>query len=604
MDGSGTAYCFEAGTLRPIWKMPTEGGAFNVNNVSSPAVIAGHVHFGTTAGNYYVLRAADGGVVRKIACGDPIFSSPVIADAKTPTVYFATLGGRVHAVGGDGQTRWSWDFVRQILKFPGDRWSGEAWAAFKKGRVTWREQFCVSREIAAYGNTLVVPAGGTIVWLEDRGDRAVLAAGYAPNESPATLGLSLGPDGTVYRQWYRRDNGGSVEVLRRDGGKVTASVVDGTQTAYNGAGSMSFSGVAIRGGEIFRTRPEEGFGLVRHATGKPAVSLGAFASIAPPALVGDRALVSGLDGALHVVSTGSGPTSEAWSFKTPFGRPITAPAIVADGHVYFGGEDGYLYALRKGASAAVPTVGLKLASIRSPLSSPLADAKYDWFTNFGDLANTNRVDQDLSPPFKMRWIRRVEGTVKHLSVCGGGRSYTHTAEGQIWAVEQETGRLLWRTYFPGVHVSYTAPIYREGRLLVPQAGLRESWLRCLDAASGKLLWAVPFSGSPSWNRQLPPLVHEGRVFYCFSTGKYDEKAWLFEHQNTFGFPAGHRPLVKCWDLATGNEIWTLDFSEHGSGGDDAGLCLLDGMLYYSTYFGNKNPPGVTAAIEPATGKVR
>ena len=30
---------------------------------------------------------------------------------------------------------------------------------------------------------------------------------------------------------------------------------------------------------------------------------------------------------------------------------------------------------------------------------------------------------------------------------------------------------------------------------------------------------------------------------------------------------------------------------------------MDGRLYYSCYFGNKNPPGVTAAIDPASGKV-
>jgi len=61
--------------------------------------------------------------------------------------------------------------------------------------------------------------------------------------------------------------------------------------------------------------------------------------------------------------------------------------------------------------------------------------------------------------------------------------YTHTAEGQIFAVEQETGRLLWRRYFPGVHVSFTSPLFHRGRLFVPQAGLHKSRLRCLDAAS-------------------------------------------------------------------------------------------------------------------------
>ena len=57
--------------------------------------------------------------------------------------------------------------------------------------------------------------------------------------------------------------------------------------------------------------------------------------------------------------------------------------------------------------------------------------------------------------------------------------YTHTAEGQIFAVEQETGRLLWREYFPGVHICYTSPLYVKERLLVPQAGLDKCRLRTM-----------------------------------------------------------------------------------------------------------------------------
>jgi outer membrane protein assembly factor BamB len=170
-------------------------------------------------------------------------------------------------------------------------------------------------------------------------------------------------------------------------------------------------------------------------------------------------------------------------------------------------------------------------------------------------------------------------------------------------VEQETGRLLWRRYWPGVHVSFTGPIYYDGRLLVPQAGLKKCRLRCLDAATGRLLWEAPFSGSPSWNRQLPPVIHKNLAIYVFSSGKYTPATWLFEHQSTFGFHKDQKPLVRAYDLKSGREVWTRDFSQFGSGGDDAGICLLDGTLYYSCYFGGKGPLGVTAALEPETGKI-
>jgi hypothetical protein len=153
---------------------------------------------------------------------------------------------------------------------------------------------------------------------------------------------------------------------------------------------------------------------------------------------------------------------------------------------------------------------------------------------------------------------------------------------------------------------------------VPQAGLARCVLRCLDTATGDLLWEAPFSGSPSWNRQLPPVVHKNLAIYMFSTGKFgpdvpkqDQVNWLFGHQNVPNFPKSHRPLVRAYDLDSGKEAWTADFSQYGSGGDEAGACLMDGKLYYSCYFGRQPthdgpapaPHGVTAALDPATGKI-
>ena len=128
-------------------------------------------------------------------------------------------------------------------------------------------------------------------------------------------------------------------------------------------------------------------------------------------------------------------------------------------------------------------------------------------------------------------------------------------------------------------------------------------MRCLDAATGELFWDAPFSGSPSWNRQQPPIIAGDLVIYLFSTGSYTPEKWLFEHQSTFGFPEDQKPLLRAWNRETGDEVWTRDFSEHGAGGDDAGMCLMDGVLYYSCYFGTREPPGLTAAVDPATGKV-
>jgi outer membrane protein assembly factor BamB len=463
---------------------------------------------------------------------------------------------------------------------------------------------------------LIIPAGGSVVWLQDAGDTAKVRAIHEPRNT--TLGLSVGETGTVYRQWTLLDNGGRVDILRLGDGKVQSGYVRGTRTSTKG-GLLSFCSVSLRDRDVYRCRPEEGFGFCTHVPGQEEPQyLGGYPSIASPILLRDTAIYGGLDGNLYVVPiSGNG---KVWSFKTAFGRAISAPAAVCDGKVYFGCEDGYLYVLGPGGTASLPSKDLQLWEIRSPLTSKLADPKHDRFTSFGNWANTNLDTQGTAAPFKLRWIRRYEGTTKHFSTFGGGRMYTHTAEGLISAVEQETGRLLWRRYFPGVHICYTGPLYYKGRLLVPQAGLASCRLRCLDAATGTLLWEAPFSGSPSWNRQLPPVVYKNMAIYMFSTGKYGKYApeqdkqkieWLFEHQNNPSFPGSHKPLLRAYDMDSGEEIWTKDFSEFGSGGDEAGICLMDGMLYYSCFFGHSaksrrglpSAKGLTAAIKPETGQV-
>lgn len=604
VDGSGVAFCIDAETFRVLWKFETRGDRANCNNISSPAIAGRYLHFGTMAGSYYVLDASSGTVIKEIPCGEPIFSTPVIANGR---VYFATLSSRVYVLEPDGKVCWVWDYVRERLGFAGDRWSGEDWLKHKGGRVMQGDQFCCAWNLAMYDKTLVLPAGGAVVWLEDLGNGCKVRAVHSPRTP--TLGLCIGKTGVVYRQWHRLDNGGRVERLQLHDGKVESDYVRGTQTSTKG-GLLSFCSVSLRGEDVYRCRPEENFGFCKHSPGrKQPQYLGGYPSITSPVLLRDTAVYGGLDGSLYVVSlSGRG---EVWSFKTAFGKAISAPAAVCDGRIYFGCEDGYLYVLGPGGKAPLPAKELQLWKVRSPLTGELAAPKYDWFTSFGNWANTNVNDQGIKPPFKIMWIRRYEGTTKHFSTCGGGRMYTHTAEGQIFAVEEETGRLLWRRYFPGVHISYTSPLYYRGRLLVPQAGLKKCRLRCLDAPTGKVLWEAPFSGSPSWNRQLPPIVHENLAIYVFSSGKYEPQGWLFGHGSIRNFAKDQKPLVRAYDMDSGEEVWTRDFAEYGFGGDDAGLCLMDGTLYYSCFLGYSprseggapEAKGVTAALDPTTGRV-
>ncbi|QDV49733.1 outer membrane protein assembly factor BamB family protein [Gimesia fumaroli] len=640
VDGSGVIFAIDGKTNQVLWKFATKGGAGNCSNVASPAIIDQYLHVGTTAGYYYVLSLKDGSVVKEIDCREPIFSAPAVNNNR---VYFATLGAQVYAVEPNGEVAWTWDFVKEVVEFDGNRWSGADWLAHRKDRVTWRDHFVCSRDICLAGNNIVIPAGGRTVFLEDAGKEPRLSAvgeipKYAGSEYPATFGQSADDAGNVYVQWHRRDNAGRVEVMRLEGDQIKADYVKGTQTSIRDPGLLSFASVSIRGNDVYRVRPEAGLGLCRHAMGEEKTEvLCEAASVCPPIITRDHAIYGSLDGKLYVVPlTGGKPTT----FKTAFDAAITAPVAIANGKIYVPCEDGYLYVLNADGTVPKPAVALperdlEIWKIRSPLTGPLADAKYDWYTNYGDFGGTNANAQGLKPPLRMRWARRLEGTVKHLPVCGGGRLYTHTAEGQIIAVEQDTGRLLWRRYWPDVYLSFTSPLYINGKLLIPQAGIKKSRMRCLDAATGKLLWEAPFTGSPSWSRQFPPVVHGNIAIYASGSGEYaaqgTEKAftfggkpavkpdgrevmsWIYSNDNPY-YPKDHRPRIWAWDLDTGKVVWEKDFSEYGRGGNDCGIAILDGKLYYSTFFGYASSQrrrrglpvennGITACLDPKTGKV-
>ena len=106
IDGSGVIFCINTSSLEVLWKYDTGADKANCNNVSSPAIVGRYLHVGTMAGSYIVLDKHNGNLVKKFSCGEPIFSSPVVANDR---VYFATLGTKVYALETDGEVRWIWD---------------------------------------------------------------------------------------------------------------------------------------------------------------------------------------------------------------------------------------------------------------------------------------------------------------------------------------------------------------------------------------------------------------------------------------------------------------------------------------------------------------
>ncbi|MCP4512361.1 MAG: PQQ-binding-like beta-propeller repeat protein, partial [Fuerstiella sp.] len=138
VDASGVVFAIDTNTQQVVWKFVTHGGSGNCNNIAAPAVVGRYIHVGTMAGKYYVLNCDSGAVVNVIDCAEPIFAAPVVGADR---VYFATLGAQVYAVTKEGDVTWTWDFVKEVVGFDGDRWKGEDWVSFRGDRVTWRDHF-------------------------------------------------------------------------------------------------------------------------------------------------------------------------------------------------------------------------------------------------------------------------------------------------------------------------------------------------------------------------------------------------------------------------------------------------------------------------------
>ncbi|MFH1761539.1 MAG: PQQ-binding-like beta-propeller repeat protein [bacterium] len=584
VDGSGVAYCIDANTLEILWKFESPGGNANCNNVSSPAIAGNYLHFGTMTGSYFVLDLnKNGALVKRIQMGDPIFSAPVVSNNR---VYVSTLGAIAYSLEYNGEINWTWDIIkwRLIIEEGPDRWDGKPLKIWDDRKV-----FFCTRDIAAKENIVVIPAGFWTVFLEDTGSNyAVPKAGWADN-SP--FGISIAENGDVYRQMHRWDNASRLEI--QGIGKQDV-IINSATTGTSPSQIVGYSSASLRGAFIYRTKPAEENSFCRHTISGSGVSLGGSPSIASPILLKDAAVYGGLDGKLNVVPLdGSG---NVWTFDTPRGRVISAPVAVCDGKVYFGCDDGYLYILGAGGNASIPNKDPEVWKIKASLTGDYTDPKYNWHSAFADMANTNSApDQGVKPPFKIKWIKRFSGSMKHNSSFGGGRMYTHTTEGIIIASEQETGRQLWRRHWPGVTLSHTGILYYDEKVLVPQAGYKGSMLRCLDARNGDLLWEAPFSGTPGWTRQQPPVVYNNLAIYMYA----DYPIPIIS--NWLGGGGGNcKAIIRAWNFETGKEAWTQNFDNAYSGGDISGLCLMGDTLYYS---GHLAPSGITAALNPNTGDI-
>ena len=148
-----------------------------------------------------------------------------------------------------------------------------------------------------------------------------------------------------------------------------------------------------------------------------------------------------------------------WTFAT--GGIIHSPAAVANGIVYFGSQNGQLYAV--------------------------------------DAATGNK-----------RWEFPTGSWVESTPAIVNGIVYFGSNDGAMYAVDAETGQMVWK--FPTRYPVVSSPAVADGMVFF---GSEDYSVYALDALTGTLLWKVETAG---WVMSSPA-VSEGLVFVG-STGDY------------------------------------------------------------------------------------
>ena len=171
-------------------------------------------------------------------------------------------------------------------------------------------------------------------------------------------------------------------------------------------------------------------------------------------------------------------------------------------------------------------VGMLLAALTVRAEAP--GGGLDWWQWRGPKRDNTSPETGLAldwtktPPTEL-WRVNVGRSIASL-VVAGGHVYASgvelkKGEDSIWALDAETGRVIWRYAFPcdvpaeygsespvwypewsGTHAT---PTVCEGRLY---AVSQDGRALCLDAATGKLLWSRTGLGRGPWGYNTSPLV--------------------------------------------------------------------------------------------------
>jgi len=276
-----------------------------------------------------------------------------------------------------------------------------------------------------------------------------------------------------------------------------------------------------------------------------------------------------------VASAGTDSGATLWQHQ--FDSGIWSPLTLADGVLYFGCDDGNVYALdpatqkviwkfaSKGRVRSSSGVGEGIVTFASDdgflYALDVATGEMRWQLDIGSGKMERRLPAE-GPPYEYdykhsapvhsagivyvgsadghlyaidektgeeRWRFATEGKVRSTPAIAGGRVYFGSWDFNLYAVNAETGKEAWRFSCKGAVQG--SPALGAGKVFV---GSRAAKLVAVDASSGEPVWEYPHKDG-SWV-ESSPVFHDGVVYVGSSDAlklfAFDadsgELAWAFK----------------------------------------------------------------------------
>ena len=232
------------------------------------------------------------------------------------------------------------------------------------------------------------------------------------------------------------------------GDLYTSSPVWAAGTLFFGSGD----------GHVYAVDPRSGALRWRFATGGRVRS--------SPAVAGGRVYVGSADGTLYALDAASG--REAWRFDTEghalesgrFGfdrRTIQASPAAADGRVFIGSRDGFLYAVDAATGRQLWRVDHSMSWVNT--SPAVADGVV--FAGSSDERFLQAVDARTG---RELWRLATERPVWSSPAVAGDMVYVGDGSGTMYAVDRASGRERWR-HKAGRRI-FSSPVVADGVLYV------------------------------------------------------------------------------------------------------------------------------------------